>query len=63
MAIKQAEGKRLMYKDSIMAKKKPKQKKQAPGPKPDVLKLDGDWKESIKKSLSKKKPVDGWPKK
>jgi hypothetical protein len=32
------------------------------GPKPDVLKLEGDWKENIKKSLTKKKPPEGWPK-
>jgi hypothetical protein len=33
-----------------------------PGPKPDVLKLRGNWKDAIKKSLEKKKPVTGWPK-
>jgi len=32
------------------------------GPKPDVLKIEGDWKENIKKSLTKKKPPEGWPK-
>jgi len=32
------------------------------GPKPDLLKLEGDWKTAVKKSLEKKKPVTGWPK-
>jgi hypothetical protein len=32
------------------------------GPKPEVLKIDGDWQEAIKRSLEKKKPADGWPK-
>jgi hypothetical protein len=31
------------------------------GPKPDVLKLEGNWKDAVKKSLSKKKPPEGWP--
>jgi hypothetical protein len=33
-----------------------------PGPKPDMLKIDGPWKDAIKKSLQKKKPPEGWPK-
>lgn len=40
-------------------KRRPKRKT---GPKPDVLKVEGDWQEAIKKSLAKKKPEDGWPK-
>jgi len=32
------------------------------GPKPDTLKLTGDWKKAVKKSLAKKKPAAGWPK-
>ena len=39
-------------------KKKPGAKR---GPKPDVLKLEGDWRELMKQSLEKKKPKDGWP--
>jgi len=31
------------------------------GPKPDTLKLEGDWRELMKRSLQKKKPKDGWP--
>lgn len=42
--------------------KHPPVKPEAPGPKPDVLKLDGNWKDAIKKSLEKKKPQEGWPK-
>lgn len=33
-----------------------------PGPKPDLLKIDSDWEEAVKKSLEKKKPAEGWPK-
>lgn len=36
-------------------------KKTTPGPKPDRLKLKGNWKDLAKKSLSKKKPAEGWP--
>jgi hypothetical protein len=44
-------------------KKAAKKKKRAkPGPKEDLLKIEGDWKDAIKKSLSKKKPPEGWPK-
>ena len=37
-------------------------KKAVPGPKPEVLKINGDWRDAIKKSLTKKKPPNGWPK-
>jgi hypothetical protein len=40
------------------AKKKPTTPR---GPKPEVLKIKGDWKAAVKKSLAKKKPTDGWP--
>ena len=33
-----------------------------PGPKPDLLKIEGDWEAAVKKSLEKKKPAEGWPK-
>jgi hypothetical protein len=42
-------------------KKKP-QKKQTPGPKPEVLKIKGPWQDAIKESLTKVKPENGWPK-
>jgi hypothetical protein len=43
------------------ATKRPSKKRATPGPKPDVLKLEGDWKDAVKKSLRKKKPPEGWP--
>jgi hypothetical protein len=33
-----------------------------PGPKPDLLKIKGNWQDAIKKSFGKKKPPGGWPK-
>jgi len=32
------------------------------GPKPVRLKIIGDWRVALKKSLMKKKPPEGWPK-
>jgi hypothetical protein len=32
------------------------------GPEPEMLKIDGDWKDAVKTSLTKKKPAAGWPK-
>jgi hypothetical protein len=31
------------------------------GPKPDILKFEGDWRKLMKQSLQKTKPKDGWP--
>jgi hypothetical protein len=50
-----------------MSTKKPNHRRRkkattVPGPKPDVLKLSGNWKDAIKKSLEKKKLATGWPK-
>lgn len=43
--------------------KKPMAKPSAKrGPKPGRLKLEGDWRDAIRKSLTKKKPPEGWPK-
>jgi len=39
-----------------------RKKKETPGPKPEIIKIEGDWHNAIKQSLSKKKPVNGWPK-
>jgi DNA modification methylase len=36
--------------------------RKSPGPAPELLKIDGDWKEAVKKALQKKKPPGGWPK-
>jgi hypothetical protein len=41
---------------------KPLKKSMTPGPKPDVLKIKGNWQAAMKKSLTKKKPPEGWPK-
>jgi hypothetical protein len=32
------------------------------GPAPEVLKIEGDWKDAMKKLISKKRPEGGWPK-
>jgi len=45
-----------------MPKKKPNKQPAKPGPKPDTLKIEGDWQEAVKKSFQKKKPPGGWPK-
>lgn len=45
-----------------MKKKAKKKRRATPGPKPDVLKIKGDWRMAIKKSFQKKKPPEGWPK-
>jgi hypothetical protein len=42
--------------------KETKPKKKTPGPKPEILKIDGSWKSAIKKPHEVKRPVDGWPK-
>ena len=43
------------------AVKKPT-KKATRGPEADRLKIDGNWKDAVKKSFEKKKPAEGWPK-
>jgi len=42
-------------------KKRPKPRAK-PGPKPDVLKIDMNWREAAKKVMMKRKPPEGWPK-
>jgi hypothetical protein len=32
------------------------------GPKPDLLKIEGDRQDAVKRTLEKKKPAAGWPK-
>jgi hypothetical protein len=44
------------------APKKPKAKKDPRGPVPETLKIEGKWQDAVKKSLSKRKPAEGWPK-
>lgn len=36
--------------------------KRRPGPDPEILKIEGDWKDAVKKALGKKRPAGGWPK-
>jgi hypothetical protein len=43
-------------------KKAIKPKRRNPGPAPEVLKIEGNWKDAVKRALSVKKPVGGWPK-
>ena len=47
-----------------MARKQKSRKKvpKAPGPKPSLLKIKRNWQDAVKKSLTKKKPPEGWPK-
>ena len=37
-------------------------KKKTSGTPADRLKIDGDWKQAIRKALAAKRPKDGWPK-
>jgi hypothetical protein len=41
---------------------KPTKTKAKRGPKAEVLKLDGDWRQNVKKAMQKPKPAGGWPK-
>ena len=36
--------------------------KEKPGPKPQYLKIQGDWRDAVKQAIQKKKPANGWPK-
>jgi hypothetical protein len=36
-------------------------KKKTPGPDPERLKLEGNWKDLIAEALAKKRPPEGWP--
>lgn len=33
-----------------------------PGPKPQYLKIEGNWQDAVKRAIQKKKPPEGWPK-
>jgi hypothetical protein len=47
-----------------MAAKRTKSKyaRKPRGPAPEVLKIEGNWKDAMRKMISKKRPVGGWPK-
>ena len=36
-------------------------KKVPPGPEPDRLTIEGDWRDAMMKAVKKKRPEDGWP--
>lgn len=38
-----------------------KTSKSKTGPKPDNLKIEGDWESAMGKAVKKKKPKEGWP--
>lgn len=38
-----------------------KKKRAKPGPEADRLKIEGDWKDAVRKAISKKRPETGWP--
>ena len=37
-------------------------KKRKTGPKPETVKLQGDWRDMMAKALLRKRPNEGWPK-
>lgn len=38
-----------------------KSKKKKTGPKPEIVKIEGDWRDAVKRSFEKHKPSDsGW---
>jgi hypothetical protein len=39
-----------------------KKKKANPGPKADRLKIEGDWKDAVRRAIGQPKPASGWPK-
>jgi hypothetical protein len=39
-----------------------KKVKKTPGPKPEIIKIEGDWRLAVERSLQVKKPAQGWPK-
>jgi hypothetical protein len=45
-----------------MNKKAANPKRRNPGPTPEILKIEGDWKDAMRKMISKKRPGGGWPK-
>ncbi len=45
-----------------MGNKATKPKRRTPGPTPELFKIEGDWKDAVKKALKVKKPPGGWPK-
>jgi hypothetical protein len=42
--------------------KKPAKNKAKPGPKAEILKINGNWIDAVDKALAVKPPAGGWPK-
>jgi hypothetical protein len=40
---------------------KSKTKKKKSGPRPELLKIQGDWEKAVGKALKKERPKEGWP--
>jgi hypothetical protein len=47
---------------SMPKKPAPKKPKAKTGPKAEVLKIDGNWQDAVRRSFQAKKPAGGWPK-
>jgi hypothetical protein len=45
-----------------MRSEKKNRKPARPGPQPESLKIEGDWKNAVKKAIRTPKPAEGWPK-
>ncbi len=44
-----------------MKKNKNQKRRKTPGPKPEIVKIEGDWRDAVKRSFEKHKPSDsGW---
>lgn len=38
------------------------EKREKRGPKPETVKIEGDWEDAVKTALEKTRPIEGWPK-
>ena len=45
----------------VKGREEKKKQKGIPGPKPETFKIEGSWKDAVKKSFQKQKPAEGWP--
>jgi len=48
--------------DSMVKERTSSKRTSKPGPKPQLLKIKGNWERAVTKSFKKKKPPEGWPK-
>jgi len=49
-------------KRSDRLEEKSEKSERPPGPEPEVLEIEDDWKDAMRNLISKKRPVGGWPK-